>query len=73
MTPQKAKKLITLLEENGFDAKLYEGYSGRCMFGATTTGVTTDCSPFTFKESFRRYRSYSDLRFDNMGRGFIYY
>jgi len=35
-----AKKLTQVAEENGFELSLYEGYSGRGMYGKSTTAVT---------------------------------
>lgn len=34
-----AQQVVEKLEDNGIEAQVYEGYSGRGMFGRTTAGV----------------------------------
>jgi len=65
MTKRKADQMVKRLKARGFEATVYEGYSGRCMFGDKTWAVTTDAHP---SEAGSR-----DLRSDNMGLGFVYY
>lgn len=36
------QEIAELIVENGYDMELYEDYSGRGMFGDTTTGVVCD-------------------------------
>ncbi len=38
-----AEKLVEIIEYND-DCKLYEDYSGRGMYGKTTTGISTNAS-----------------------------
>jgi len=33
-----------ILENQGYESSVYEDYSGRAMYGATCTGITTDAS-----------------------------
>jgi len=68
MELQAANALIEQLEEAGYEARLYEGYSGRCMYGKTTYGVTTDCNPGSME-----YHEIDYPRMDSMGMDFIYY
>lgn len=62
-----AQDLVDILQGEGYEAELYENYSGRGMYGKTTTGVTTDASPATIEAM--------DIgcRMDSMGLDFIYY
>lgn len=39
MKLETAKRIVDIAEENGIELKLYENYSGRGMFGRTTTGI----------------------------------
>jgi len=40
MTKQAATRYVKKLNERGYDeARVYEGYSGRGMYGSHTTGV----------------------------------
>ena len=61
MEKEKANKLIRKLKKERYKAKIYEGYSGRGMFGRETFGVTTNK---VFDSKFNR---------DNMGLDYIYY
>ena len=42
MEKRVAEFLVDLLESSGKEARLYEGYSGRGMYGKTTTGVVLE-------------------------------
>ncbi len=42
MTLEQAKKIVAVLEAEGIEASVYENYSGRCMYGATCTGIVCD-------------------------------
>lgn len=42
MKVEDAKKIVKCATRMGLDVELYEEYSGRFMFGKTTTGVTGD-------------------------------
>lgn len=44
MDRKDAEKAVEVLVDNGYEARVYEDYSGRGMFGATTTGVSTEAS-----------------------------
>jgi hypothetical protein len=40
MDKKLAEQLVDMLNEEGDEAEVYEGYSGRGMYGNSTTGVT---------------------------------
>lgn len=42
MTTKEAKALIRRVKAAGGEARLYEDYGGRGMYGRTTTGVVMD-------------------------------
>ncbi len=65
---EQANELITRLEDMGYEAELYEKYSGRCMYGDTTIGIVTDASPFSLNLVKIKYP-----RWDSMGLNYIYY
>ena len=62
MTKKQAKAVIKRIEDKGGEAKLYEGYSGRGMFGRETFGVVVGSIPRGCK-----------WRTDNMGMDYILY
>ena len=62
MTKTQAKRVIKRLENKGGEARIYEGYSGRCMYGRQTFGVVTDHIPRPCK-----------WRTDNLGLDYILY
>ena len=64
MTKQQAKNLIKRIEDNGGEANLYEGYSGRGMFGEQTYGVM--CGRYDVPKKHKH-------RTDNMGLDMIVY
>jgi hypothetical protein len=41
MKIEHAKQIVEFLESEGTEASLYEGYSGRFMYGKETAGVVT--------------------------------
>ncbi len=64
MTPAQAKSLVRRIKQSGGDARIYEDYSGRFMYGEKTTGVVIGrYSFYDFKKS--KYRSDS-LGFDTI-------
>jgi len=77
MKLDEALQLIEFLGDEGYDAKLYEDYSGRAMYGNVTTGVTTAMRPVEMEEAEDRlendYEIDHSFRFDNMGLDYIYY
>ena len=72
-----ALTLIEFLEDEGYNATLYEDYSGRCMYGNVTVGVTTDMQPVEMEEAEEQleegYQIDYSFRSDNMGLDYIYY
>lgn len=39
--PTLAALAVQLMQDDGIDASIYEDYSGRGMYGATTTGIVS--------------------------------
>jgi len=72
MKIERAVKIVEKLVSNGIDARLYKGYSGRCMFGAETDGVVVD-SAYNMSEAKRVARGLATARTDSLGRGVIFY
>jgi len=71
-----AIELVDFLQGEGYDAELYEGYSGRGMYGKTTTGVTTDASPGSMEhmeEEMEENEIDPSFHRDSMGLDYIYY
>lgn len=73
MKLEHAKKIVEHIEnEFGEEARLYEKYSGRCMFGKTTAGVVARSTEVI-------HRAMGELRIrcrtsqDNMGLSYIVY
>lgn len=78
------KPLAELICECDYDLELYEGYSGRGMYGETTTGVVCDnltqilkaviesADIFVSDDGYPLYTNLN-LRWDNLGRGYILY
>jgi len=68
MKLEKAIDLVDQLNDEGFDAELYKGYSGRGMFGRETVGVSTDAHPQDAAKI-----TGEDFRSDNLGLNYILY
>ena len=75
MQLHEAIELVDYLELQGYEATLYEGYSGRGMYGKETTGVTTDARPYDMEELETDIEEIlpRGYRTDSMGLDFIYY
>lgn len=76
MQLEQAQELMNFLQDEGYEAELYEGYSGRGMYGNTTTGVTTDASPGameSMEEDMENVDIDTSFRHDDMGLDYIYY
>ena len=75
MDVNNAKELVKILQDKGWEAELYENYSGRGMYGKTTTGVTTDARPNTMDALSEQGGELEDwdYRTDSMGLDYIYY
>jgi len=76
MELEQAESMVEFLQNEGYEAELYKGYSGRGMFGKTTTGVTTDARPATMEaleDDMEEYDIESGYASDNMGLDYIYY
>jgi len=81
-----AEIIVDLLQDAGHDAKIYEGYSGRGMFGVETTGIDTSATSEyvaglvagkkdkeEFDEKERALLNAVVIRGDNLGLGYIVY
>ena len=64
--------LVTILEDEGYEAKIYEGYSGRGMYGKEVDGISSDCPRNEF-QNIAGQNGFGSFRVDNLGKGFIYY
>ena len=76
MDRSAAIDLMNFLQEEGYEADLYDDYSGRGMFGSETTGVTTDARPDSMdkmEEAMEEAEIDPCFRKDNMGLDYIYY
>ena len=71
MDLNSATEMVDILQSEGYEAELYYDYSGRGMYGNTTTGVTTDARPNTMAEM--EALEEWDFRSDSMGLDYIYY
>lgn len=54
MNADKAQILVGFIQGEGYDAMIYEGYSGRGMYGQETTGIDTDMRPQDVKEKLEK-------------------
>ncbi len=76
MNQSDAVELKDFLQETGYEAELHENYSGRGMYGKTTTAVTTDANSHAM-ESLEEEMIDAGInlvfRMDNMGFDYIYY
>lgn len=86
MDMELAETIIEAIENEGEDAELRSNYSGRGMYRESTHGVITNCTMgklgaiiISNAELFFNQNEESSLfvinniRFDQMGRGYIYY
>jgi hypothetical protein len=85
MTKEQAQFIVDAILETGEEANVYENYSGRGMYGDTTTGVVTDLSAGQILAAVVNQIKYSELdpseiveldenvSQDSMGRGIIIY
>ena len=78
MDKQVAKRIVDACENQGYDADIYEGYSGRGMYGSETTGVTADSKSVIIQSIINESKLFDDLniselRSDSMGLETIIY
>ena len=74
MKLEHAKKIVEHLQ-NEFgedDARVYENYSGRCMFGRTTAGVVAS-SVGIIRQAMGELKLRFSVSQDNMGLDYIVY
>ncbi len=84
MQKELAVKLVELMNDSGEEARLYEDYSGRGMFGEMTTGVVcssinkllmvviANASEFVDGDGYEIF-PYQSLKTDNLGLRTIVY
>lgn len=63
----KAERIVEKLKRGGYEAEVRPDYSGRAMFGATTTAVVTNARP-------NQHPATAGLVYDQMGKDrYVYY
>lgn len=72
MQLENAKKIVAALEDIGTEARLYENYSGRCMYGKFTHGVVVG-SVGSVETVMKLLDIEDSCRTDSMGRDIICY
>jgi hypothetical protein len=72
MKKANAEKILAAMEDAGMKCELYEDYSGRGMFGRTTTGIVCD-SPEDASWAAGKARVPKPRNLDNMGLRYIVY
>lgn len=77
MDVEQAQELVDALDELGYDAEVYEGYSGRGMYGSQVTAITSD-SDIRMALAYVAGQTGLDFeevpqRTDSMGRGVVIY
>ena len=78
MERERAEQIVEVLLENGVEASLYEDYSGRGMYGKTTTGIKCDSrDDVLYAAGIADQREGAgwdpDLAVDRLGHGYIIY
>ena len=84
MEARLAKRLVEMCVESGVDARIYEDYSGRAMFGKNTTGIVIPTLVALIEvlinamivvdvEDESEYEMVGNLKYDNLGKDFILY
>lgn len=78
MDKKVAEAIVDACYNQGYDADIYEGYSGRFMYGKETTGVTVDSISVVVQSVINESELFEDLninelRNDSMGLGIIIY
>lgn len=84
-----AERIVEAIENNDGEARIYENYSGRGMYGKTTTGVVVEngdlvssiilCAELfiitdtTDDELLEAIENITQFKSDHMGLGTIYY
>jgi len=71
MERAKALKAVEKLTTEGYEASIYENYSGRGMFGADTTAVVVE-GPWS-ENIVKDVPALKKLRADSLGHDTIYY
>jgi hypothetical protein len=72
MKKANAEKILAAMQDAGMDAELYEDYSGRGMFGRTTTGIVCG-SPEDAAWAAGQAGVSKPRNMDNMGLQYIVY
>lgn len=71
MQLKTAKAIVQAAAELGLEISLYENYSGRGMYGETTTAVTGDRSDIT--EAAVSAKQTTRFRWDSLGKSSVAY
>jgi hypothetical protein len=71
MTRREAMDFVDLLNDECIDAKVHENYSGRGMYGRTTTAIYIP--EYTLRSALNACPSLSAFSVDSLGRGHIVY
>jgi formate-dependent phosphoribosylglycinamide formyltransferase (GAR transformylase) len=72
MERSKALRVVKRLESQGISAQVYEGYSGRGMYGSETFGVTLD-EVWMVSAAETAARTLKKAARDSLGKGVIFY
>ena len=72
MRKTNAEAIVDYLEDKGITAEVYQDYSGRGMYGTTTTAVVTK-DPFDVARAMGALDIDDSDRRDNMGMDMIVY
>lgn len=87
MTKKQAELIVDFLWNGSYESEVYEGYSGRGMYGEQTTGVSYGGGLIDFVQMVGTWmedmddmdevvevgRALKNLRWDNLGMGIILY
>lgn len=72
MTKEIANLILERLTEEGYEATLHEGYSGRGMYGNHTTGVVLRLA-YDWERACKDVPELAPMHTDSMGKGVIFY
>ena len=72
MSNRDLSRIVDLLECEGYEARVYAGYSGRGMYGREVDAITTDC-PTDQMQNILGENGFDTMRVDNLGKNLIYY
>ena len=77
MNLDQAERIVSNLQGKGYEATVYEDYSGRCMYGETCVGISGErdmASEIAYEWAQEDYpKKDMPIREDSLGLGSIYY